>query len=130
MPASASPEEPSLAGIYREKSKVRYGTKVGLPRLPYFTRGSVSFPELASYRRSKNGGAVEYKGINYQMLQSTGAQRWRWTVFLDAHSTKSGISRNRSVAILDALRAIQKAKQTARNANKSANEALRERLKQ
>jgi hypothetical protein len=75
--------------------------------------------EFASYRRSKKSGAMEYKGIKYQILQSTDAQGWRWTVFLDANSTRSGISRNRSVAILDALRAIQKAKQAARNANKS-----------
>jgi hypothetical protein len=38
-------------------------------------------------------------------------------VFFDANTTKTGISRNRSVAILDALSAIQKAKKGARRAN-------------
>jgi hypothetical protein len=58
--------------------------------------------------------AMEYKGLKYQIVQT--AVGWRWTVFLDVNSTRSGISRNRSVAILDALRAIQKSQKDARKA--------------
>lgn len=61
---------------------------------------------------------MEYKGVNYQIVQT--ADGWRWTIFLDANSTKSGISRNRSVAILDALGAIQKARKKVGRPNVSA----------
>jgi hypothetical protein len=64
------------------------------------------------------GASGKYKGCEYRVVQSASPREWKWTVFFDGNGRRTGISRNRSVAILDALRAIQKAKKDARKANK------------
>ena len=50
-----------------------------------------------------------YKGIEYQVVQSSSPDGWKWTVFLGAKRTRTGESTTRADAVLDAERAIDKA---------------------
>ena len=52
---------------------------------------------------------MEYKGVEYQVLQTTSPPGWKWIVFLDANRTRTGYSRTRAMAILDAEHVIDKA---------------------
>ena len=52
---------------------------------------------------------MRYKGIEYTIVQTANPFGWKWTVFLDATRTRTGISRARADAVLDAERAIDKA---------------------
>jgi hypothetical protein len=47
-----------------------------------------------------------YKGIEYQVIQTANPSGWKWIVFLDETRTRTGISRSRTGAILDAESAI------------------------
>jgi hypothetical protein len=58
-------------------------------------------------------------GFGYQIVQSADPREWDWTLFHDGNSIRTGICRNRSVAILDALRAIQNAKKNTRKAKQN-----------
>jgi len=53
--------------------------------------------------------AVNYKGLEYSVLQTADPTGWKWTAFLDATGTRTGIARSRADAVLDAERAIDKA---------------------
>ena len=52
---------------------------------------------------------VNYKGIEYSVLQTANPMGWKWTVFLDGIRTRTGIAHSRAHAVLDAERAIDKA---------------------
>jgi hypothetical protein len=52
---------------------------------------------------------VEYKGIQYQVVQTVAPSGWKWTVFLDGGRTRTGRAATRAHAVLDAERAIDKA---------------------
>ncbi len=52
---------------------------------------------------------MEYKGVEYSVVQTANPTGWKWTAFLDATRTRTGVAHSRAHAILDAKRAIEKA---------------------
>jgi hypothetical protein len=52
---------------------------------------------------------MDYKGVEYTIVQTANPSGWKWTVFLDATRTRTGISRSKADAIRDAERAIDNA---------------------
>ena len=52
---------------------------------------------------------LDYKGIEYSVLQTANPTGWKWTVFLDENRTRTGIAHSRAHAVLEAERAIDKA---------------------
>jgi len=52
---------------------------------------------------------VDYKGIEYSIVQTANPTGWKWVVLLDATRTRTGIAHSRAHAVLDAERAIDKA---------------------
>jgi hypothetical protein len=52
---------------------------------------------------------VEYRGIQYEVVQTANPTGWKWTVQLDGGRTKTGLSISREYAIFDATNAIEKA---------------------
>jgi hypothetical protein len=52
---------------------------------------------------------MEYKGVEYQIIQSAYPTGWRWTVHLDDDHSKTGVSSSRQYAIFDATNAIEEA---------------------
>jgi hypothetical protein len=52
---------------------------------------------------------VEYKGIQYRVVQTANPTGFRWTVQLDATRTRSGVSYSMKAAVLDAQRKIDRA---------------------
>jgi hypothetical protein len=55
------------------------------------------------------GTAMEYKAIQFEIIQMTNPCCWKWVVFLDATKTRTGIALTRADAVLDAEFAIAKA---------------------
>jgi hypothetical protein len=52
---------------------------------------------------------MDYKGIEYEVLQTANPTGWKWIVHLDAGRRKSGISFSKPMAITSAKHAIKKA---------------------
>jgi hypothetical protein len=52
---------------------------------------------------------MEYKAIQFEIIQTTNPCCWKWVVFLDATKTRTGIALTRADAVLDAEFAIEKA---------------------
>ena len=52
---------------------------------------------------------MEYKGIQYRVVQTANPTGFRWTVQLDATRTRSGVSYSMKAAVLDAQRKIDRA---------------------
>jgi hypothetical protein len=52
---------------------------------------------------------VDYKGIEFSVVQTANPMGWKWTVFPDGIRTRTGIAHSRAHAVLDAERAIDKA---------------------
>ena len=52
---------------------------------------------------------MEYKAIQFEIIQTTNPCCWKWVVFLDATKTRTGIALTRADAVLDAESAIEKA---------------------
>ena len=52
---------------------------------------------------------MEYKAIQFEIIQMTNPCCWKWVVFLDATKTRTGIALTRADAVLDAEFAIDKA---------------------
>ena len=52
---------------------------------------------------------MEYKAIQFEIIQMTNPCCWKWVVFLDATKTRTGIALTRADAVLDAEFAIEKA---------------------
>jgi hypothetical protein len=55
------------------------------------------------------GTAMEYKAIQFEIIQMTNPCCWKWVVFLDATETRTGIALTRADAVLDAEFVIEKA---------------------
>jgi len=51
---------------------------------------------------------MEYRGIEYEVLQTANPTGWRWIVHVDDGRPKSGISGSRPMAIASAKHAIEK----------------------
>jgi len=52
---------------------------------------------------------MEYKAIQFEIIQTTNPCCWKWVVFLDATRTRTGIALTRADAVLDAELTIEKA---------------------
>jgi hypothetical protein len=52
---------------------------------------------------------MEYKNIQFDVIQTTNPYGWKWIVFLDANRTRTGVGLTRADAVLDAEFAIDKA---------------------
>ena len=52
---------------------------------------------------------MEYKAIEFEIIQTTNPCCWKWVVFLDVTKTRTGIALTRADAVLDAEFAIEKA---------------------
>jgi hypothetical protein len=52
---------------------------------------------------------MEYKNIQFDVIQTTNPYGWKWIVFLDANRTWTGVGLTRADAVLDAEFAIDKA---------------------
>jgi hypothetical protein len=49
---------------------------------------------------------MEYKNIQYEVIEMANPYGWKWIVFLDAARTRTGIGLTRADAVLDAEFAI------------------------
>jgi hypothetical protein len=52
---------------------------------------------------------MEYRGKHYTVVQGIGPQSWRWSVHLDEKTLKSGESKTRASAVVNAVWLIDKA---------------------
>jgi hypothetical protein len=52
---------------------------------------------------------MEYKTIQFEVIETTNPYCWKWIVFLDATRARTGIGLTRADAVLDAEFAIDKA---------------------
>jgi hypothetical protein len=52
---------------------------------------------------------MEYRGKRYTIAQGVGPNSWRWTVYLDDNTVKSGTAKTRDSAKTNAVWAIDKA---------------------
>jgi hypothetical protein len=52
---------------------------------------------------------MEYKAIQFEIIQETNPFCWKWIVFLDAARMRTGIALTRADAVLDAEFTIDKA---------------------
>lgn len=50
---------------------------------------------------------MDYKGVEFEVVQATGPGCWKWTVFL--HAVRTGVALTRADAVLDAELAIERA---------------------
>jgi hypothetical protein len=51
---------------------------------------------------------MEYKTIQFEVVEMTNPYGWKWVVFLDATRTRTGIGPTRADAVLDAESVIDK----------------------
>ena len=51
---------------------------------------------------------MQYKGVQYRVVQTANPTGWKWTVQLDATRTRSGTSYSMKSAVLEAERKIDK----------------------
>jgi hypothetical protein len=49
---------------------------------------------------------MEYRGVEFTVLQTANPKGWRWTVEMAGRKPKSGVVRDRAGAIINAKRAI------------------------
>ena len=52
---------------------------------------------------------MEYKAIQFEIIQTTNPCCWKWVVFLDATKMPTGVALTRADAVLDAEFAIENA---------------------
>ena len=52
---------------------------------------------------------MDYRGIEYHIVQTANPTGWKWTVILDAKRQRTGITRSRAFAAFEAEHAIDKA---------------------
>ena len=52
---------------------------------------------------------MEYKGIRFEIVETTNPCCWKWIVFLDATRMRTGVALTRADAVLDAESAIEEA---------------------
>jgi hypothetical protein len=58
---------------------------------------------------------MEYKAVQFEIIEMTNPCCWKWVVFLDATNTRTGIALTRADAVLDAEFAIEKALERQRS---------------
>jgi len=49
---------------------------------------------------------MEYRGVEFTVLQTLSPKGWKWTIELPGHKPKSGVTHDRADAIVHARRAI------------------------
>jgi hypothetical protein len=59
---------------------------------------------------------MEYRTIQFEIVETTNPYGWKWIVFLDATRTRTGIGLTRADAVSDAEFAIDKALGSRRRA--------------
>jgi hypothetical protein len=52
---------------------------------------------------------MEYKAVQFEVMQTTNPCCWKWVVFLDATRNRTGVALTRADAVLNAEFAIDKA---------------------
>ena len=52
---------------------------------------------------------MEYKGIRFEIVETTNPCRWKWIVFLTPTRMRTGVALTRADAVLDAESAIEEA---------------------
>ena len=57
---------------------------------------------------------MEYKTIQFEVIETTNPYGWKWIVFLDATRTRTGVGLTRADAVSDAEFAIEKALESRR----------------
>ena len=62
---------------------------------------------------------MEYRGKRYTIVQGIGPASWKWTVYLDENTVKSGTASTREAAKAKAIWTIDKAR-TAKKASAGA----------
>jgi hypothetical protein len=73
--------------------------------LDYGKKWHFSFASKTSFEET----AMEHKGVQFEVIQTTHPCGWKWTAFLDAMRIRTGIALTRADAVLDAELAIEKA---------------------
>ena len=61
---------------------------------------------------------MEYKAIQFEIIQMTNPCGWKWVVFLDATKTRTGTALTRADAVLDAESAIEKVLENRQRSHK------------
>jgi hypothetical protein len=69
---------------------------------------------------------MEYKGIEYRVVQMAGSPGWRWELLLDPKKATTGEAYSRSSAMLIAGQAIDKILKDLPNDNAALEEAKRQ----
>ena len=59
---------------------------------------------------------MEYKTIQFEVVETTNAYGWKWVVFLDATRIRTGIGLTRADAVLDAELVIDKVLENGKDA--------------
>ena len=62
---------------------------------------------------------MEYKTIQFEVIETANPYGWKWIVFLDATRTRTGIGLTRADAVLDAEFAIDQALESRQGGEKS-----------
>jgi hypothetical protein len=57
-------------------------------------------------RSAREGMAMEYRAVQFQVVQTHNPCCWKWIVFLDATRMRTGVALTRADAVLDAEVAI------------------------
>jgi hypothetical protein len=55
------------------------------------------------------GTTMDYKGVEFEIVQTSNPCCWKWTAFLDASRMRSGVALTRADAVLDAELVIEAA---------------------
>ena len=63
---------------------------------------------------------MDHRGIKYQVVQTNNSSEWRWTVFLAAARTESGLSNSKASATLKALNTINKTVRRSKSKERTA----------
>ena len=68
---------------------------------------------------------MDYKAIQFEIIQATNPCCWKWIVFLDAARTRTGVALTRADAVLDAEFAIDNALESRQRMPASSNSGFR-----
>jgi hypothetical protein len=69
--------------------------------------GAPLLKTLAFVGRTLNG--MEYRGVEYSVVQSVERGKWTWSLSLDTNTKQSGEANNKPAAVIAAERAIDRA---------------------
>lgn len=62
---------------------------------------------------------MEYKAVQFEVIQMTNPCSWKWIAFLDATRTRTGLALTRADAVLDAEFAIDKSLESRQRSRRS-----------